>query len=86
MDALAIALNRLNLVEKRYLKKFGENSLDWVFYSDPLDSTINEVNRAVKILKTAIKKNKPLKEGVYGDGVPDYDGEEIPNWKDKLVF
>ncbi|MFR4448040.1 MAG: hypothetical protein ACLT4I_11150 [Megamonas funiformis] len=51
----------------KYLKKFGENSLDPVLLSEPLihqptKLDVNETNRDTRMLEDAIKNNKPLEQ------------------------
>lgn len=60
-------------VQKEYLEKFGEHSLDRTIYYEPLRPDCLEFKGAAKDLRRAIRRNKPI--------------EQIPleMWKD-MVF
>lgn len=49
-------------LEKEYLNKFGEHSLDRVIYCDPLNMTTEEMEQANNVLRNAIKNNEPLEQ------------------------
>ena len=49
-------------IEKEYLKKFGDNSLDRVLLIDSLHPFIEDYKKSIKTLKEAISKNKPLEQ------------------------
>lgn len=66
-EEYAKALARFNEVYDKYLKKFGENSLDRVLLSEPLMSEptkldIDNTNGDINKLEQAIKNNKPLEQ------------------------
>ena len=52
----------LNQVEKKYLKQFGQDSLNRVVLHDPNTKDKQEVQDTIDILKEAIAKNKPLEQ------------------------
>lgn len=77
-EEYAKALARFDEAHDKYLKKFGENSLDRVLLSEPLihqptKLDVDETNRDIRMLEEAIENNKPL--------------EQIPKemWK-KMIF
>lgn len=47
-------------VEKAYLEKFGENSLDRVILFDPMHHNSKDILETTQKLKQCIAKNKPL--------------------------
>ena len=61
------ALTRFNEVCDKYLKKFGESSLDRVLLSEPLirkptKHDVDETNKDTRMLEKAIENNKPLEQ------------------------
>lgn len=63
----AKALARFDEAHDKYLKKFGENSLDRVLLSEPLihqptKLDVDETNRDIRMLEEAIENNKPLEQ------------------------
>lgn len=66
-EEYAKALVRFDEAYDKYLKKFGENSLDRVLLSEPLihqptKLDVNETNRDTRMLEEAIENNKPLEQ------------------------
>lgn len=66
-EEYAKALARFDEAYDKYLKKFGENSLDRVLLSEPLihqptKLDVNETNRDTRMLEEAIENNKPLEQ------------------------
>ena len=66
-EEYAKALGRFDEAYDKYLKKFGENSLDRVLLSEPLihqptKLDVNETNRDTRMLEEAIENNKPLEQ------------------------
>lgn len=66
-EEYAKALARFDEAYDKYLKKFGENSLDRVLLSEPLihqptKLDIDETNKDTKMLEEAIENNKPLEQ------------------------
>lgn len=59
---LAEALEKHNKMYDAYLAVFGENSLDRVIYCDPLDTRVEEIDKATKKLAKAIADNTPFKQ------------------------
>lgn len=58
---------RFDEAHDKYLKKFGENSLDRVLLSEPLihqptKLDVDETNRDTRMLEEAIENNKPLEQ------------------------
>ena len=49
-------------IEKEYLEKFGENSLDRVLLLDPLHPFIGDYEKTIEILRKAINTNNPLEQ------------------------
>lgn len=58
-------------VQKEYLKKFGKKSLIHTIYDDPLRPECIDFKEAVKNLRCAIQKNKPI------EPIPDEIWKEI---------
>ena len=56
------AMVRFNEICNEYLKKFGENSLERIIFHDPMILDINNFKEDTKMLKDAIKNNKPLEQ------------------------
>lgn len=66
-------MEQYDKIEKAYLKKFGEHSLDRVILFDPREEFGSNVPEAIQTLKKAMQDNKPI--------------EQIPQERwDKLVF
>lgn len=66
-EEYAKALARFDEAHDKYLKKFGENSLDRVLLSEPLihqptKLDVDETNRDTRMLEEAIENNKPLEQ------------------------
>lgn len=66
-EEYAKALARFDEAHDKYLKKFGENSLDRVLLSEPLihqptKLDVDETNRDIRMLEEAIENNKPLEQ------------------------
>lgn len=66
-EEYAKVLARFDEAYDKYLKKFGENSLDRVLLSEPLihqptKLDVNETNRDTRMLEEAIENNKPLEQ------------------------
>ena len=49
-------------LQEKYLKKFGNDSLDRVVLLDPLHPEENDYKKANLTLEKAIKENKPLEQ------------------------
>ena len=66
-EKYAKSLARFDEAHDKYLKKFGENSLDRVLLSEPLihqptKLDVDETNRDTRMLEEAIENNKPLEQ------------------------
>lgn len=66
-EEYAKALARFDEAHDKYLKNFGENSLDRVLLSEPLihqptKLDVDETNRDIRMLEEAIENNKPLEQ------------------------
>lgn len=66
-EEYAKALAQFDEAHDKYLKKFGENSLDRVLLSEPLihqptKLDVDETNRDIRMLEEAIENNKPLEQ------------------------
>lgn len=55
-------MDELNKVHKEYLKKFGEHSLDRVFYMDPVDLSKESILGAIEDVRHAIDHNEPFEQ------------------------
>lgn len=49
-------------LQEKYLKKFGNDSLDRVVLLDPLHPEENDYEKATLTLEKAIRENKPLEQ------------------------
>lgn len=49
-------------LQEKYLKKFGNDSLDRVVLLDPLHPEENDYKKATLTLEKAIRENKPLEQ------------------------
>lgn len=60
-QTIAAAMERLREAEDEYKKVFGGNSLDRVILHDPTWLNVDNFDKATKLLKRAIRQNKPFK-------------------------
>lgn len=66
-EEYAKALTRFNKARDKYIKKFGEYSLDRVLLGEPLirmpsNVDVECLNKNTKDIELAIKNNKPLEQ------------------------
>lgn len=64
-------LDELKAVKQEYRTLFGDNSLDNVTLLDPLRINNTSVERAIRVLKSAMKKKRPL-DNTPGEVEPIY--------------
>lgn len=59
-QTIAAAMERFCKAEEEYKKVFGRNSLDRVILHDPTWLNEDNFDKATKLLKRAIRQNKPF--------------------------